>query len=351
MPEGVNVRSDRVLVTTDAVGGVWHYSVGLARGMADRGVKTCLAVLGPAPNAAQRAAAAGLELIETGLKLDWTAESPAELEHASAVLRDLAGGCASVHLHAPALVGTKPWPAPVVAVAHSCVATWWRAVRSGPLPEDFRWRTAATAAGLHAADAVIAPTAAHAAALQAEYGPCAIHVVRNGGAPAALPQCQRQRAVLTAGRLWDEGKNIAALDRAAAHLPVRAAGPLAGPNGASAQLAHVQWLGELDKRGMARAYASASVFASMALYEPFGLAVLEAAQAGMRLVLSDIPTFRELWDGVAIFVRSEAELPGALRRALAAGNDGGARDRAARYILDATVDATLAVHRGIAAFV
>src|SRR5207248_1112890 len=44
------------------------------------------------------------------------------------------------------------------------------------------------------------------------------------------------------------------------------------------------------------------VFASAALYEPFGLAVLEAASAGCALVLSDIPTFRELWEGAATFV-------------------------------------------------
>ncbi len=43
------------------------------------------------------------------------------------------------------------------------------------------------------------------------------------------------------------------------------------------------------------------IFVSTSLYEPFGLAVLEAAQAGCPLVLSDIATFRELWDGAAIF--------------------------------------------------
>src|SRR5690606_7562193 len=43
------------------------------------------------------------------------------------------------------------------------------------------------------------------------------------------------------------------------------------------------------------------VFVSAATFEPFGLAVLEAAAAGCALVLSDIPTFRELWDGAAQF--------------------------------------------------
>jgi glycosyltransferase involved in cell wall biosynthesis len=44
------------------------------------------------------------------------------------------------------------------------------------------------------------------------------------------------------------------------------------------------------------------IFVSLALYEPFGLAVLEAAAAGNALVLANIPTFRELWDGAALFV-------------------------------------------------
>jgi glycosyltransferase involved in cell wall biosynthesis len=43
------------------------------------------------------------------------------------------------------------------------------------------------------------------------------------------------------------------------------------------------------------------VFAHPALYEPFGLAVLEAGRHGCALVLSDVPTLRELWDGAALF--------------------------------------------------
>ena len=65
---------------------------------------------------------------------------------------------------------------------------------------------------------------------------------------------------------------------------------------------------------LANWYAKASVFASVSRYEPFGLAVLEAAQAGCALVLSDIPTFRELWDGAALFVPPED--PVALAEAL-----------------------------------
>ena len=62
-------------------------------------------------------------------------------------------------------------------------------------------------------------------------------------------------------------------------------------------------LGALDERRSERlAWRSGRSSPRTALYEPFGLAVLEAAQAGCALVLSDIPTFRELWDGAALFV-------------------------------------------------
>lgn len=365
MPDGLAARIPaRVLMSADAVGGVWRYALDLAAGFAARGVSTVLAVLGPAPDAAQRRDAErvpGLRVVPTGLPLDWTADDPAELRRASAGLRSLAArvGAGSVHLHAPALVGAEAWPVPVVAVSHSCVATWWRAVRGGggqacppEMPGDFAWRTDAAAEGMRRAAAVVAPSAAHAEALREVYGPVDAVVIHNGRRPlpprAGRP---RERAVFHAGRLWDEGKGVAALDRAAAVLdaPVRAAGPTRGPNGAAAAFSHLRLLGTLDEAALASEYAGASVFASFARYEPFGLAVLEAAQAGQGLVLSDIPTFRELWDGAALFVPDEAVLVPALRRALDApeGLAAAARERAGRYTADAMADATLALHGAV----
>jgi glycosyltransferase involved in cell wall biosynthesis len=51
------------------------------------------------------------------------------------------------------------------------------------------------------------------------------------------------------------------------------------------------------------------------VYEPFGLSVLEAAFGGCALVLSDIPTHREMWGGAAIFVaaRDDAAFASALQ--------------------------------------
>jgi glycosyltransferase involved in cell wall biosynthesis len=352
-----------VLLTTDAVGGVWRYSLELAHGLAECAGSVGLAVLGPAPDPAQcqeAAAIPGLALHVTGLPLDWTAETSWDLRHAAEVVASLAGRVRadSVQLHAPALMGSATWPAPVIVTAHSCVGTWWDAVRGGSLPTDLAWRGAATADGLHAADAVIAPSASFAAALRTRYRLRRhIHVVPNGRRPLSAA-ADRRSHVLTAGRLWDPGKGIATLDAAARHLrhPVYAAGPVTGPNGASITCRHLRLLGALHEADLARAYAEAAVFASAARYEPFGLAVLEAAQAGCALVLSDIPTFRELWHGAAMFVPPDD--PAALASTLAIVLDNpsartrlsaAARGRATRFDPRRMAATTMAVHHTVLA--
>ncbi len=337
----------KLLITADTVGGVWRYAIDLARGA---GVQTILALMGPPPSPSQveeARAITGVHVVHTGLPLDWTAETPDNLARSSQQLAALAAlsGADSIHLHAPALVGTVSWPAAVVAVAHSCVGTWWEAVRDGPLPPDLAWRAGLTAQGLHRAR-IIAPSHAHAAALGRVYGFHGTTVVHNGGGVSVLPS--PRAGVLTAGRLWDEGKGVAWLDHAAATIPIHAAGPVQGPAGGPAAFQHLTLLGTLDAPSLLQRYASAQVFASMAAYEPFGLAVLEAASAGCALVLRDIPSARELWDGAALFVRTEAELLPALQQALANPSLGpAAQARASHYPRNAMVRGTLAVHAGL----
>lgn len=296
-----------LLLSADAVGGVWQYSTDLARALAPHGYQVTLAVMGPALSEAQRAEAAALsnaQIVETGLELEWIAAQAAPILQAEERLAEMAGDLHAdlVQLHTPALVSAGRYPCPVIAVLHSCVATWWSAVREGSMPEDFAWRTELVVRGLKQADRAIAPTAAFAEAASRNYGvrPMAVH---NGRALAVRRRAMQDH-VLTAGRLWDEGKNIRLLDEAAGRIavPFRAAGPLVAPHGARIDLDALLPLGLLDSATLADHLGSRPVFVSAALYEPFGLAVLEAAIAGCALILSDIPTFRELWDGAAIFI-------------------------------------------------
>jgi len=351
----------KVLVTADAVGGVWQYSTELAGGLSRLGIETVIAVMGPCPSEAQLRAAAlpGVELVDTGLALDWLAEDGGSLRKAGHAIRDLADahGADIVQLNTPALAAETAFRQPVVAVQHSCVATWWEAVQSSPLPDDFAWRTALNRAGLHAADAVVAPTAAFGEAVRRRYGLAqAPRTVHNGRTPLDLPAGAQHDFVFTAGRLWDEGKNLTTLDAAARGIgvPVRAAGPLSGPNGAKVIFDNIHCLGTLGEKELGRWLAARPVFVSAALYEPFGLAVLEAAAAGCALILSDIPTFRELWEDVALFVpardqegftRAIAGLVGDDFERAAMGR--AARDRAARYTPDAMAAQMASVYRSL----
>jgi glycosyltransferase involved in cell wall biosynthesis len=129
-------------------------------------------------------------------------------------------------------------------------------------------------------------------------------VIPNGRDPDGLRPDAKEAFVLTATRLWDDAKNVRALDRAAAGLrwPVYAAGNAIGPDGHSHRFGNLSLLGHLDGRALKSSISRAAVFALPAKYEPFGLSVLEAALAGCALILGDIPSLREHWDGVAIFV-------------------------------------------------
>ncbi|WP_156678234.1 glycosyltransferase family 4 protein [Sphingomonas profundi] len=298
----------RLLLTADTVGGVWQYATELARALAPLDYDVVLALLGPAPSEGQRGAVADIELVETGLPLDWLAPDAGAVAAAGAALARLAADCGAdiVQVNQPALAADTRFGVPVVAMAHSCVATWWQAVRGdAPEPADFAWQSALMQRGLAAADAIVAPSHAYAAALHRRYAlPALPDVVHNGRTPLAAPAGALHDFAYTAGRLWDEGKDVATLDRAAARLgiPFKAAGPTVGPNGQQIRLDHLHALGRVEERVIAGCISARPVFVSAARYEPFGLAVLEAALAGCPLVLSDIPTFRELWDGAALFV-------------------------------------------------
>ena len=214
-------------------------------------------------------------------------------------------GADIVQTSSAALLACGVFEQPTVAVQHSCVATWWAAVKRTPLPDDFRWRRDLVAQGLAKADAIVAPSCAFAAATKCAYDlDRRVLAVHNGRTAQKLRELPQGDFVFTAGRLWDEGKNVATLDRAAARIraPFQAAGSTEGPNGARIALEHLNALGNLSEARVAGVLAARPIFASAALYEPFGLSVLEAAQAGCALVLSDIATHRELWDGAALFV-------------------------------------------------
>lgn len=198
-----------------------------------------------------------------------------------------------------------PWPAPVLIVAHSCVISWWFAVKNEPLPSRFQAYRERVAVGLSAADFVIAPTKAMLDSLVENYSVFPRgRVISNARDARLFSPGQKLPRVFAAGRIWDEAKNIAALEAAAplVRWPVEVAGNCNHPNGARTQMANIRCLGILSPERIAEHLAASAIFASAARYEPFGLSALEAGLSGCALVLGDIPSLREVWGNAALFV-------------------------------------------------
>jgi glycosyltransferase involved in cell wall biosynthesis len=130
--------------------------------------------------------------------------------------------------------------------------------------------------------------------------------IPNGRGPGLLRPGRKAKEplILSAGRLWDEAKNLDAVCRVAPGLPwqVCAAGSADHPDGRKAPLPSIHWLGVLSAAELAAWYARAAIFALPARYEPFGLAALEAALSGCALVLGDISSLREIWGDAALYV-------------------------------------------------
>jgi glycosyltransferase involved in cell wall biosynthesis len=298
-----------VLMTTDTLGGVWSYAVDLAGGLARAGTRTVLASMGPPPSKAQRSDAAavpGLILEQSTFALEWMPDADDEVRRAGDWLLDLE------RRHAPDIVhlngyahAALPWRAPCIVVAHSCIPSWWRAVHGGPPTGGWHRHLEIVAGGLAAADLVVAPTAAHLRAIETISGPCpGARAIHNGVDPTLLRSGSKRPVIFSAGRVWDAAKNVRALDQVAARLPwpVVVAGDWRQPDGGGEPPSQLLCLSVLERAQVRDWLAEASIYASPAYYEPFGLGVLEAALSGCALVLGDIATLRELWSDAALFV-------------------------------------------------
>jgi glycosyltransferase involved in cell wall biosynthesis len=258
---------------------------------------------------AELARAPGLSVVEDPGRLEWMEAPWDDVARSGERLVALAARLRPdvVHLNGYAHAAL-PLGAPTVVVAHSCVSSWFEAVRGGPPPPSFdRYRTEVRR-GLAAADLVIAPTRAMLRALERHHGPARrAEVIPNGRDPARFPPGPKAPFVLCAARLWDEAKGALTLDAAAAHVrwPVFLAGEDASPDPARRERTpprHAHSLGRLTPGALARVLAQAALYALPARYEPFGLSALEAALAGCALVLGDVPSLRETWRGAAAFV-------------------------------------------------
>jgi glycosyltransferase involved in cell wall biosynthesis len=296
-------------MTTDAVGGVWTYATELIAALNGLGVEVDLAVIGPPPTDEQRKRLPDLASYrQRPFRLEWMEDPWDDVARTTEWLLELAADVDVVHLNGYAYAAAD-FRVPVLVVGHSCVLSWHEAVHGSPPGASWSRYRDAVEAGLDAADVVIAPTRAMLAELERLYRSAGERrVIPNGRSDSRLAPGAKAPYVLGVGRVWDEAKNLQALERVASRLEWQVL--VAGEGGA---------LGRVDDATLHRLYASAAVFAEPARYEPFGLAALEAGLAGCALVLGAIGSLREVWGDAALYVDpfDDDALAAALERVIA----------------------------------
>lgn len=304
-----------VLLTTDVVGGVWDFAISQARELVASGTRSVLLALGE-PSAAQRreASRAGAELIAWRLRLEWMQDSQADVAATQQRLREL------VEVLRPDVVHANQFAAacarlsvPVVLTLHSDVLSWRRwTLADERVTREWQPYAALVRRALAQADEVVAVSRFLADQTHELYGTQRpVQVIHNGWSSPPTPIRPRPPRTLLAGRVWDAAKNLPLAIQALRGMrdpgEVLLAGEQKHPeSGGQADVPPpVQPLGLLPREQLDSVLRRTRIYLSPAVYDPFGLLPLQAALAGCALLLSDIPSYREVWGDTALLCRPD----------------------------------------------
>lgn len=317
----------RVLITTDTIGGVWTFTRELAVGLLERGNDVLLVSFGRMPSAAQEKQCELLarqfdrhfRYVPTDIPLEWMERNEHAFEAGARVLEHEAAQFAPDVVQSNQFCyGALDVSAPRVVTAHSDVLSWTKACRKQPLEESawLRRYVEQVQAGLSNADAVVAPTRWMMNAVADSFTlPERRAVIANGRSITAKFDHARELRAVTAGRLWDEAKGIQMLARVTSPMPILIAGEsMLESAQARTGVGSAEFIGQLAEAEMIDLLRRSAIYLCLSVYEPFGLAALEAARCGCAVVARDIPSLREVWQDAALYFEDATKLSDLLVR-------------------------------------
>jgi glycosyltransferase involved in cell wall biosynthesis len=308
-----------VLVTTDTLGGVWTYTRELVTGLAKRDIRVTLVSFGNIPTEEQMKWLEGLTTVDfrpTGFPLEWMQQGAEQLRASAEYLQSVIAETGPDILHlSQYFYGSLRTSIPKVVVAHSDVIGWFRVIHGAE--DDSIWmrqyRRFVTS-GLEGADVVVAPSAWMLESLRSNYRfKGAGVVIHNGRSPGLFNHFMTKDDYFASmGRIWDVGKNAAILTQIRLPAMLHLAGENNAPDGRgdaafASRDERLVLRGVLNERQLQHLLSRASIYVASSRYEPFGLALLEAALSRCAILANDIPSFRELWgDSIRYFETNDA---------------------------------------------
>ncbi len=311
----------RILMTTDTVGGIWTFTQELTTGLLTKGCDIALVSLGRWPTHDQQRWVTVMEYTwgarfrfqALTTSLEWMQENGDAFAGAAPQLLRLASefGADVLHLN-QFCFGALSTDLPKVVTAHSDVLSWAKYCCIEAL-EDSPWLrryVAMVSHGLAKADAVVAPTRWMLDEVAEQFSlPPNQAVIPNGRSVAMATHRRRKLQAITAGRLWDCAKNVAMLSKVSSPVPLLLAGESNFPNGGAVQAPiGSSCVGVLPADELFALFRRSAFYICTSLYEPFGLAPLEAALCGCAILANDLPSLGEVWGDAALYFDDAASL-------------------------------------------
>lgn len=315
-----NDRPRRILMTCTGDRASWSHALELGACLGRCGLDVALATLGEPPSQGQLEEALrlpNLQVFPGRFATDWQDDGWDEVERAGEWLLHLEEHLEPdvVHLHAYPY-GALPFTAPRLLEGHQCPVCRSRALSGEVASLAWERYRQAVVRAFREARMVVAPSAAALHELTAAFGPLpACRVIPPGRSPRRFLPGTKDDLILSAGCFGDAARDLPALAEVAREVAWPVAVLVDGASDDEARASRpVRLVQGSSPDRMAAWYGRASVFALPCRYDPSGLSALEAGLAGCALVLGDVPSLRETWEGAALFVTPGD--PEDLRRAL-----------------------------------
>lgn len=316
----------RVLITTDTIGGVWTFTRELTTQLLERGCEVALVSFGRKPSPTQqdwcdkigRGNPSAFRYVSSSIPLEWMQNNEQTYIAGAALLRKVARefSC-ELMLSSQFCFGAVPLSCPKIIVAHSDVFSWAEACGKSPLPSSSwleRYHAFVTN-GLNGASAVVAPTHWMLSALSKSFRVPPLSYVISNGRSIRTKQAARKNQAVTAGRLWDEAKNLQILKQVASRIPIVVAGEAdADSEALPPDIANMTFIGPQSESALLALLRESAIYLCTSKYEPFGLAPLEAALCGCAVIANDIPSLREVWADAALYFKDASSLSALLRQ-------------------------------------
>jgi len=296
----------KILMTTDTREDRWHFTLDLISSLATENIEIVLLAMGPKLYNHQllelEDLAPNIHFYHQSISPEWNESDLTAIPKVAIWIHKIyaSENPDIIHLnhYSPACI---QWDVPVVLSPQACILLLEQVSNFEDLPEKFHKIFHMTQIALHAADAVIFPTAALLAHFASVYGNIKnAQVIHPGIREIIVPSVQKFPMVFSEGKIEDPLLNLELLLEAAPDIDGEIF--ISGEKEQIMRLPkNIRFLGNLTRQQKLNWLKMSSIYSLPAHLDAFGLGFLEAASHRCALIGGDTPYLKEIWGSDMVY--------------------------------------------------